>query len=137
MNKAIAFLLAITSGICAYAQNASWEKNFGGSGTQYLYSVVQTNDGGYIATGYTDTYGAGGNDVYIVKTNSYGRMQWQQVLGGSGDDKGFGIVQNASGEYYICGQTNSSGAGNYDVYVIKLSGSGNVIWTNTYGGTQS
>ena len=137
MKKAIMFLYAFTQCIYGYSQNASWEKNFGGNGIQYAYSVIQTSDGGYIATGYTDTYGSGGNDVYVVKVNTYGRMQWQQVIGGSGDDKGMGIVQNSSGEYYICGQTNSSGAGNYDVYVIKLNGGGNLIWTNTYGGTQA
>lgn len=115
-----------------------WHKSTGSlTASDVALSVIQTSDGGYISAGYTAGYGAGGTDILVVKTDPSGNLQWQQVIGGAGNDTGTCIVQHPSGDYFISGTTNSSGAGQLDVYLIKLDNTGNMIWTNTYGGAQN
>ncbi len=66
------------------------------------YSIVQANDGGYIITGQTLTYGAGSFDMYVVKLDSLGNLKWTRTIGGSGDDYGYSIVQTNNKEFYYC-----------------------------------
>ena len=117
-----------------FSQAQSWQHFFGGSKDEIPYSVIQTSDGGYILAGYTLSFGAGKKDILVVKTDENGKMQWQQVAGGSEDDEAYDIVQNAAGEYYVAGETESYGAGETDFILIKLSVDGNIRWTKTYGG---
>ncbi|MDI6839472.1 MAG: T9SS type A sorting domain-containing protein [bacterium] len=117
--------------------NTSWEKVFGGDGNDHGRSVAQTSDGGYIIAGYTDSYGAG-YDVYLIKTNSAGDTTWTRTYGGSGDDRGYSVVQTTDGGYIIAGCTKSFGIGTPDssnVYLIKTKPNGDTSWTRTYGGT--
>ena len=135
--KKFTLLLAATA-IPSVVFSQTWEHNYGGSNIEYCYSVIQTSDGGFAAAGYTNVnYGGGAKDAYIVKTDANGAMQWQQVVGGTGDDIGYAIAQNAAGEIYVAGQTTSYGVDNSDVYLIKLSAAGNIIWTNHYGGAMT
>jgi outer membrane protein assembly factor BamB len=99
-----------------------WSRTFGGSGDDTGWSVYQTADGGYIIVGVTNSFGAGRNDVYIIKTDSNGNLQWSKTLGSSEDDVGFSVQQTDDGGYIIAGGTNSSKAG-YDVWLIKLKSS--------------
>jgi len=114
--------------------NKEWEQTFGGSGWDYAYSVEQTTDGGYIMAGHTDSYGAGGEDVYLVKTDASGNKEWEQTFGGSGWDNAYSVEQTTDGGYIIAGTTDSYGAGWGDVYLIKTDASGNKEWENTFGG---
>jgi hypothetical protein len=102
-----------------------WTKTYGGAGYDYAYSVQQTTDGGYIIAGYTHSFGAGGSDVYLIRTNPTGGTLWTKTFGGTGDDGGWSVQQTADGGYIIAGRTKSFGAGNYDVYLIKTDSSGN------------
>jgi len=115
--------------------NMAWNQTFGGSGNDTANSVQQTSDGGYIITGQTDSYGAGGWDIWLLKTNSSGNMAWNQTFGGSGNDYGYSVQQTADGGYVIAGITNSCGAGGYDVWLIKIDPSGNETWNRTFGGS--
>src|ERR1051325_10843216 len=136
MKKITLFLFAAGTSAATFSQ--TWEHNYGGSNIQYCYAVIQTVDGGFAAAGYTNvSYGGGAKDVYVVKTDANGAMQWQQVIGAAGDDIGYGIAQNAAGEIYVAGQTTSYGVDNSEVYVVKLGPAGNVIWTNHYGGANT
>jgi hypothetical protein len=109
-----------------------WSQSYGGSGTDVGYSVQQTNDGGYIISGSTESFGNGGHDVYIIKTDNNGDQQWFQTFGGSGVyDRGRSVQQTNDGGYIIGGSTTSFGNSS-DVYLIKTDGNGNQLWSKTY-----
>jgi hypothetical protein len=114
-----------------------WSKTYGGTGADLGNDVKQTMDGGFIITGQTNSFGAGNYDVYVVKTNASGDIQWTKTYGGSNFDTGSGIAQMPDSGYVITGYTKSFGAGNDDYLLIRTDKAGNVIWSKTYGGTNN
>jgi hypothetical protein len=110
-----------------------WERTFGGSANDRSESVQQTLDGGYIIAGATQSFGAGGLDVYLIKTDPNGTNQWEKTFGGSSADAGFSVQQTLDGGYIIAGSTQSFGAGSWDVYLIKTDPNGNSEWEKTFG----
>jgi len=113
-----------------------WTRTYGGSREDRGYSVQQTSDGGYIIAGGTESFGAGGYDVYLLKTDSSGDTLWTRTYGGSDSDWGFSVQQTSDGGYIIAGYTYSFGAGERDVYLLKTDSSGDTLWTRTYGGSR-
>ncbi len=97
--------------------------------------MQQTSDGGYIITGSSYSYGAGGYDVYLIKADADGTVVWERTIGGSSTDVAFSVQQTSDGGYIVAGETNSYGAGNRDVYLIKTDSNGAVIWERTIGGS--
>jgi uncharacterized delta-60 repeat protein len=114
--------------------NIQWSRAIGGTGNDYVYSIQQTSDGGYIVAGYTYSFGTGG-DVLIIKLNSSGTIQWSRAIGGTNEDAAYSIQQTSDGGYIVAGYTKSFGAGNDDVLIIKLNSSGNIQWSRAIGGT--
>jgi uncharacterized delta-60 repeat protein len=102
-----------------------WSKTFGGSSDDLAWSIQQTNDGGYIVAGYTKSFGAGSEDVYILKLDANGNKLWEKTFGGSYDERAYCIQQTSDGGYIVAGYTSSFGVGNYDVYIIKMDANGN------------
>ncbi len=115
-------------------KDVSWQKTFGGEGSDEANSVQQTTDGGYIVAGWTNSFGSGGYDFYILKLNSKGQLEWQKTFGGEGSDEANSVQQTADGGYIVAGWTNSFGAGKEDVYILKLNAKGEVEWQKTFGG---
>ncbi|MGA9099444.1 MAG: hypothetical protein WB392_11000 [Methanotrichaceae archaeon] len=114
-----------------------WDRIFGGfvsSSGDGGWSVDQTDDGGYIVTGYTMSYGAGGKDLWLIKTNSTGYPQWDKTFGGSKDDVGMSVVQALDGGYVVAGRTASFGPGDDDIWLLKVDPKGNEQWNRTFGG---
>jgi len=114
--------------------NPQWTKTIGGKGWDAGFSLIQTSDGGYAITGGTESFGAGGEDVYVVKLDANGNLQWTKTIGGPESEEGVSLIQTSDGGYAIAGSTQSFGAGEADVYVVKLDANGNLQWTETIGG---
>jgi hypothetical protein len=115
--------------------NLQWTKTIGGPDDDEGNSLIQTSDGGYAIAGYTKSFGAGeAGDVYVVKLDANGNLQWTKTIGGPKDDGGNSLIQTSDGGYAIAGYTKSFGAGDWDVYVVKLDANGNLQWTKTIGG---
>jgi hypothetical protein len=115
--------------------NVQWAKTFGGIDDDQDNSVQQTSDGGYIMTGGTASFGAGNSDIFLIKTDANGDVQWAKTYGGTNYDNAFSIQQTSDGGYIVAGQTYSFGAGNSDIFLIKTDANGDVQWAKTYGGT--
>ena len=110
-----------------------WSKTFGGIGDEWAFSVIQTSDGGYAMAGYTNSYGAGKADFWLVKTDSLGSQQWNKTYGGMADDWASCVIQTSDGGYALAGSTYSSSDSGYDFWLVKTDSSGNELWNETYG----
>jgi hypothetical protein len=115
-----------------------WRRALGGVKKDSGVFVQQTSDGGYIITGATQSYRQGeDNDIYLLKIDGSGRLQWQKSFGGLGDDYGACVKQTSDGGFIITGKTSSSGAGDFDLYLIKTDPSGKKEWEKTFGGKET
>jgi hypothetical protein len=132
--------LLLVSTAIADPGDTLWTRTYGGSGYEEGFSVHQTADGGYIASGRTNSFGAGGYDAYLVKTDAIGDTLWTHTYGGSVDPPQFGeqaqsVQQTGDGGYILAGNTKSFGAGGYDVWLVKTDANGDTLWTRPYGGS--
>ncbi len=92
-----------------------------------------TSDGGYVITGYTYSFGAGSMDAYVLRTDAYGSEIWWQTFGGPERDRGDSVQETQDGGYIVTGYTESSGAGGFDLWLIKLDANGAAVWSRTFG----
>jgi hypothetical protein len=117
------------------AGDTVWTRTYGGSGAEYVYSATLIAGRGYVITGATESYGAGGLDVWLVKTDARGDTAWTRAYGGTGADEGWSVRQTSDGGYAVAGCTESFGAGASDVWLLRTDGGGDTLWTSTYGDT--
>jgi hypothetical protein len=111
-----------------------WTKTIGGIYNDKGHSIQQTLEGGYIITGFTYSYGAGGSDVWLIKTDEYGNLMWDKTFGLSSLDRGHSVQQTQEGGYIITGYTYLYGAGSQEYWLIKTDENGDSLWSKTFGG---
>lgn len=143
------------------AGTVEWQKAYGAEWNDYMYDVIQTNEGGYAIAGYSMpglmpasggdlsgvqvTPGADGTNFWIIKTGSTGDIQWQKLYGGSGEDFCYAIKQTSDNGFIVGGfadansantgdQAGSTGYGGNDYWVLKTDSSGSIQWQKRYGG---
>ncbi|MEO5357763.1 MAG: hypothetical protein H7844_10755 [Nitrospirae bacterium YQR-1] len=110
-----------------------WQYTYGGADIDNVQSIKQSTDGGYIAAGYTQSFGAGEYDMWILKLDSEGLISWQYTYGGVGTEYAKSVEQTTDGGYIVLGYTRSFSAGADDIWVLKLNSDGSIKWQNTYG----
>jgi hypothetical protein len=109
-----------------------WANTYGGSNYDRGYSVQQTTDGGYIIAGTTESFGAGYQDVYLIKTDADGNSLWTRVYGYYQEDYAYSVQQTADDGYVVAGYTQS--ARDLNVWLLRTNVDGDTLWTRTYGG---
>jgi len=109
-------------------------KTLGGTNYDGGYSIMEATDGGFVVTGRTHSFGAGDDDLLLVKFNSSGTTLWTRTLGGSSSDEGFSVIEASDGGLAVTGYTGSYGAGYVNLLLAKFDASGNLLWTKTLGG---
>lgn len=87
----------------------AWTKNIGGPGIDIAKGVVQLPDSGFVLAGYTNSFGNGGFDVYVARTDKAGNLKWQKTFGGTDWDFATDVLYMPNGEIYVSGYTESFG----------------------------
>jgi hypothetical protein len=113
-----------------------WSRTYGGTGNEWFYHIIQTKDGGYMAAGYTSSFGQGGQDIYIVKTDVNGNLIWSKAYGTAGDEFAFGhcLQATSDGGYILTGQVGSGSQSATGIFLMKIDSTGNMKWANYYSG---
>jgi hypothetical protein len=152
MKYTFFFLFLLIPSILFAQPSIKWQKCLGGTGNDEPGGLLQTRDGGYIMAGETHssdgdvTSRKGNYDLWVVKINSLGVIQWQRTYGGSRDDYGGAIIESVDGGYIIAASTNSSDGDlsgifhgdstQSDIWVLKIDSLGNIKWQKTFGGSK-
>jgi len=132
MKNLASFFLLLLSAHLANAQMA-FQKTYGDSINQASNDVIKTLDGGYLLTGVTSPVGFNDPDVYVVKTDSAGILEWAYSLGNMHDDEGTSAIQLADSSYIITGPTVQVFLINADIYLIHLDKNGTRISDYVFG----
>ena len=123
LSSTVLFVL-LSLVVVVEADSLMWTQTYGGTNDDQAYSLVETSDGGYAIVGYARSFGFGKQDFWLVKTDAFGYMEWNQTYGGTESDEAYSLVVTSDGGYAIAGETNSYGAGSndswsYDFWLIK------------------
>lgn len=113
---------------------SSWAKRYGGSGQDEAEHAEPTSDGGYIVSGVSDRFGPDAPNVWVLKLDSAGEIEWEKVYGGSHVDQNASVHQTSDGGYVVGGDTASFGTESSDMWILKLDSNGGVEWEKAYGG---
>lgn len=113
-----------------------WSNHYGGELWDFARKVIPLADGGYALFGQTYSYGQGNGDFYLVRLNSEGDTLWTRTYGGPELESGESMALTSDGGFLLAGYTESFGAGEKDVYVVRTDMNGDTLWTMTYGGPE-
>jgi Secretion system C-terminal sorting domain len=142
MKKLLTLFFVLISSI-SFAQEIEWQNTIGGSSVDELTSILQTNDGGYLLGGCSISSISGDKtescfgtyDYWVVKTDSFGNIQWQKTIGGVNSDKLTSMVHTTDGGYLLAGYSFSPITnGDNDYLIVKLNSMGIILWTAHFGG---
>lgn len=126
--------------------NIIWQKSYGGDDYDYGQSIIQTQDGGYVMAGYSNSALSGNHgsyDFWIMRLNSSGDLVWQKLFGGSADDKAYSVKATSDKGFIVVGKTTSNDGdvtvnkGGEDAWLVKIDSAGNKVWQKSFGGTQN
>lgn len=112
-----------------------WQTHYGGAGIEGARAVTRGHGGGFLVAGYTNSFGNGGYDYYLVRTDEQGDTVWTRTYGGTDWDFAYSVCQTSDGGYLVAGETYSFGAGGSDVWVLKLDDNGDTTRTFLWGNT--
>ncbi len=112
--------------------NELWNKRWGGSFDDEAKAVAIAPDGGFVLTGLTHSIGAGGADLWVMKVDANGGQLWSRSYGGEEADEGHGITR-VGDNFVMTGRRNSLGVGPGGLWLLEISGSGDLVWQATYG----
>ena len=135
-NILLFFILLISVNVFAQAPDTLWVKVLGGDNDDFGQFVQQTNDGGYIITGHTKSFGAGLNDAWLVKTNSMGDTMWTRTYGGIKDENCHCVRQTSDGGYILFIESDSFHHTYWKVWLLKTDNRGDTTWTKVIGGNR-
>ena len=132
-----------------------WEYSFGFAGSDTPYSIIQTNDNGYLLSGVLDVSASNGQgdrklilsrhtggDFWVIKLNASGVKQWSNYYGGSFTDTAYDAIQTEDDGYIIIGSSDSddvditNNLGSYDFWILKISATGTLVWEKSFGGSE-
>jgi len=111
-----------------------WTKTFGGSDDDYSAAVELVDESGFIVLGMTNSYGAGGYDVWLIRIDNTGDTLWTRTYGTSGWDECYSLSKTPDGGYVMAGY--SGPVFSAEGYILKVDSAGNVIWSSTIGGEE-
>lgn len=126
------FFLCVTDSL----GDTLFTKRYGGNGHEEAYSLLHTSDNGYLLTGYTESYGAGSKDVYLVKTDSNGVIEWTRTIGSTDEDVAYAAIEVAGVGFMVTGYRKYSN-GKSDILIAQVDQTGAVNWNTNYGGNDS
>jgi len=112
--------------------NELWEKTYGGIGDDVIYSIKETSDGGYVFAGYTDSTGAGGNDMWMVKLAAGGEIQWEKTYGGVEDDIAYALTTTTEGGYVLTGMKSPVYSTEHEAVVMRLDANADQVWERSF-----
>ncbi|RJP81843.1 MAG: T9SS C-terminal target domain-containing protein [Candidatus Zixiibacteriota bacterium] len=124
--------LAMAGSAPAQSPDTLWTRTYGGPGEDFGYGVLQVENEKLLVVGETDAIGSTA-DAWIIKTNPDGDTLWTRTCGGPQNEAAYSAAQLPGGDYLITGWTSSSGAGNFDVYLIRMNAHGDTVWTRAWG----
>jgi len=127
---AVIFLFYMGSFLSLHAQ---WAKTYGGAGKDEAYAIQQTSDGGYIVAGLTESFEDETGDVWIIKIDPNGNIEWQKTYGRGYLDAAYSIVQTYDGGYVIVGALAREG---WTIWVLKLDAEGEFEWQKSFKGKE-
>ncbi|MFK7937202.1 MAG: PKD domain-containing protein, partial [Saprospiraceae bacterium] len=114
--------------------NIQWQTQYGGAMNERGEEVIITNDGGYAVTGFTESFGAGKSDLFLIKTDFVGNEMWLNTYGNPNNQVGYSLRQNATGGFVIAGTSEFSSYYPHDLYLLGTDADGTELWSNSYGG---
>lgn len=114
-----------------------WISTWGGNSYETSLGITMDSSDNIYITGFTYSFGEGSQDMFLIKYNSSGNLLWNKTWGGIASDAGHGIAVDSKDNIYVTGQTESFGAGNVDMFLVKYNNSGKQLWNKTWGDMES
>jgi hypothetical protein len=112
-----------------------WQKAYGGDSPvgEQPFATQTTADGGFIVAGSTVSFGAGDHDLWLLRLDGDGMVVWQKAYGGPGGERAHAVELTSDGGYVVAGWTSTWGLGFRSAWLLKLDGTGSILWERTYG----